>query len=291
MNKKLFLYFTAGVFALLVLVTPQDILAAQLIFKLMPDNSATGGATIVEAYLDPQAKKVNVVEGIISFQGEDVSGLSVGTETGGSVLTLWPTPPTYLVNDKAVRFAGGVPQGFDKTGLLFRMRLTSTSSSSVSVLWSGGMAYLNDGQGTQENISARSVTVNLDKQNSETAIAPSLDKTPPTFVSVETGRDPNTYEGKYFISLNATDDISGVKRYEVKEGETITEVTDGVYVLKNQNGKVPVTVTAYDQAGNSQTIEIPARFNPTKNATIIILIIIIIFSFGSWYAYKKIIKK
>lgn len=290
MNKKIFLYFSAGILGLFALLQPQVILAAQLIFKVAP-NTIDGGATIVEAYLDPQSKKVNVVEGIISFQGNDASGLSVGAETGGSILTLWPTPPTYLADNKVLRFAGGVPQGFDKAGLLFRMRLTSTSSSSISVLWSGGMAYLNDGQGTQENISARSITVNLDKQNSETAVAPLADNTPPTFVSVETGQDPNTYEGKQFVSLNAIDDISGVNRYEVKEGESITEVTDGVYVFKDQNRKIPITVTAYDQAGNSQTIQIPARFNQAKNVTIIILIIIIIFSFGSWYVYKKIIKK
>ncbi|QQG53010.1 MAG: hypothetical protein HY931_02130 [Candidatus Falkowbacteria bacterium] len=289
MNKKLFLYFSAGIFGLFVLLQPQVILAAQLIFKLAP-NTIDGGATLVEVYLDPQSKKVNVVEGIISFQGTDISGLSVGTETGGSVLKLWPTPPTYSAGSQTVRFAGGVPQGFDQTGLLFRLRLASTASSSISVLWSGGMAYLNDGQGTQENIFARSITVNLDKQASETAIVPSADTTPPTFVSVETGQDPNTYAGQQFISLNATDDISGVNRYEVKEGEVITEVTDGVYVFKDQNRKTPVTVTAYDQAGNSQTIEIPARFNQAKNVTII-LVIIILFGFSFWYVYKKNIKK
>jgi hypothetical protein len=290
MNKKIFLYFIAGAFGLFICLKPQIIFAAQLTFKLVPNSSAADGTAIVEAYLDPQAKKINVIEGVISFQG-DVADLSVKTETGASVLTLWPTPPTYLADNKAVRFAGGVPQGFDKTGLLFRMRLSTASSSNISVLWSGGMAYLNDGQGTQESIFGRSITVNLDKQNSETESSVPSDNTPPTFVSVETGQDPNTYEGKQFVSLNAIDDISGVNRYEVKEGEIITEVSDGVYVFKDQNRKIPVTVTAYDQAGNSQTTEIPARFNPTKNATIIILIIIIIFSLGFWYAYKKIIKK
>ncbi len=290
MSKKLFLYFAALIFGLFVLLQPQVILAAQLTFKLIPNSSAADGTAIVEAYLDPQAKKINVVEGVISFQG-DVADLSVKTETGGSVLTLWPTPPAYLADNKALRFAGGVPQGFDKTGLLFRMRLSTASSSNISVLWSGGMAYLNDGQGTQESIFGRSITVNLDKKNPEIESSLPSDNTPPTFVSVETGQDPNTYEGKQFVSLNAVDDISGVNRYEVKEGEIITEVSDGVYVFKDQNRKIPVTVTAYDQAGNSQTIEIPARFNQAKNVTIIILIIIIVFSFGSWYVYKKIIKK
>jgi hypothetical protein len=289
MNKIFYSFFTIIFFGLLILLTPREILAAQLIFKVAPTTN--DGATIVEAYFNPEAKKINVVEGVISFQGAAVNDLSVGVETGGSVLTMWPTPPNYLANDKVIRFVGGVPQGFDKEGLLFRMRLTSTSSSSVSVLWSGGMSYLNDGQGTKENISARSVTVNLDSKDSDAAVAPLVDNTPPTFVSVETGRDANTYDGKYFISINATDDSSGVKKYEIKEGKNVTDITDGVYVLKNQDRKTPVTVTAYDQAGNSKTIEIPARFNPTKNATIIILIIIIIFSVGFFYAYKKIIKK
>lgn len=290
MHKIFSSYLIVGVVGLFILLTPQNIFAAQLTFKVVPNSVAGDGATVVEVRIDPQSKNLNVVEGEINFQGTASEKLSVEVETGGSVLTLWPTPSEYLPSEKTIRFTGGVPRGFNKEGLLFRVRLFSTLSGDIAISWIGGRAYLNDGMGTEEPLSARSITINLDEQSPDAIGRSSTDIEPPYFESTEIGQDPSVYDGLYFISFHATDDISGVERYEVKEGQTVTSVTDGIYVFKDQDRKTSITITAYDQAGNSKTIEISPRFGWVKNGILILLLVIILFVVFR-YGYKKIIKK
>jgi hypothetical protein len=289
-SRKFLSYFALGVIGFCILLMPRSAFAAELIFKVVPNIAAGDGATIIEARIDPQSKDLNVVEGVINFQGAIADKLSVDVETGGSVLTLWPTPPNYLPSEKNIRFTGGVPMGFDREGLLFRMRLFSSTSGSVMISWAGGSAYLNDGKGTKEGISAQPISISLTQQNTGTVSTSSPDNIPPHFDTVEIGRDPNVYDGKYFVSFHAIDDISGVARYEVKEGQSVTTVTDGVYIFRDQARQTPVTISAYDQAGNSKTIEIPSRFDWTKSAILVLLFAVILFIVLR-YGYKKIIKK
>lgn len=291
MRRTLFSRLSGGVVGVLMLLAPHVLFAAQLTFKTVPHTAAGGGATVVEVRIDPQSHEVNAVEGVINFQGAASDALSVNVETGGSVLALWPTPPRYLSGEKAIRFVGGVPNGFHEEGLLFRLRLSSSLAGGEAIVsLIDGVAYLNDGKGTAEAIPPLAMSVTLDQQRPDTVTQTSPDTVPPQFDAVEMGRDPDAYDGKYFISFYATDDISGVARYEVKEGQAVTDISDGVYVLKDQKRTTPITITAYDQAGNSATIEISARLDWAKNVIIIsVFIIILLFVFR--YGYKKFIKK
>jgi len=283
-------YLIIGVVWGFVLLAPQNAFAAQLFFKIIP-NDTGDGATVVEVRIDPQAKNLNAVEGTIGLRDVGSAGiLSVMVETGGSVLTLWPALPQYYPNEKVVRFVGGATEGFDRESLILRMRIFASLPGNANISWIGGSAYLDNGRGTKENVSARSITVSLTKSDISAFGKLSHDNTPPHFDAVEVGRDPSVYDGKYFISFHATDDDSGLARYEVKEDQELTNIFNGVYVLKNQDRKARVTITAYDQAGNSKTIEVPLRFNWVKSV-IIILLVILIFFFVFRYGYKKITKK
>jgi hypothetical protein len=186
-----------------------------------------------------------------------------------------------------------VPNGFDREGPLFRMHIFVSSPGNITISWIGGSAYLNDGKGTREGIYAKSLVVSLAPQNQSASNGYSYDKTPPDFDSALVGRDLNTYDGKYFVSFHATDDISGVARYEVKEGQAVTSVTNGVYVFKDQTMATPVFITAYDQAGNSRTVTVGSRFDWLKYvmitaSSVVILTILLI---ASRYGYKRASKK
>jgi hypothetical protein len=269
-----------------IITVPSVVFSARLSFELASNKTGDEQATIIEVKVDPQDKTLNVVEGIIAFEGAD-DKLSVETETGGSILTIWPTKPQYLSKEKAIRFTGGVPGGFDKKGLLFRIRLFSPVSGEIKINWVNGVAYLNDGNGTKEPIFSNAAVVNLAGYDLEVINKFSPDNQPPSFDTAEIGRDQNgTYDGKYFVSFNARDDVSGVDKYEVKEGQTITIVTDGVYILKDQTRATPVIITAYDKAGNSAVINVPAKINWQKYV-IIILIIGALSFFLIFYVYKR----
>jgi len=261
---------------------PAKVFGAQLSFELLPNRAGDEQATIVEIKIDPEDKTLNVVEGVIVFEGVINDKLSVETETGGSVFTIWPTQPRYLPQEKAIRFTGGVPGGFNQKGSIFRMRLSSLSSGDIKINWVNGMAYLNDGKGTKEAIFAKSLIVNLIGNDLKTAKRPSFDKKSPSFENVEIGRDNSVYDGKHFISFNAVDDSSGVDRYEVKEGQDVTIVTEGVYVFKDQTKKTPISITVYDKAGNNAVINVSSGIDWQKYVIITLSILLFIF-----YAYKK----
>jgi len=264
---------------------PSISFGAQLSFELVPNGVGDEQITTIEVKIDPQGKTLNVVEGVIVFEGKTNDRLSVEVETGGSVLTIWPTQPQYLSKEKAIRFTGGVPGGFNRNGLLFRLRLFSPVSGEIKINWVNGAAYLNDGKGTKDPIFARSMKVNLVAQSIEVSNKFSTDIRPPSFDAVEISRDDSVYDGKYFISFNAKDDVSGVDKYEVKEGQSVTTVTDGVYVLKDQTRKTPVVIIAYDKAGNNAIIKVPVKINWLKYVIIILIAGVLLFLI--LYVYKK----
>jgi len=93
MLKTFLIKFIALMILAFTLWFPQSTFAAELVFKIVPNDIVGDKAAIIEVRIDPKSKILNVAEGIISFRGIISDKLSVNIETGGSVMTLWPTPP------------------------------------------------------------------------------------------------------------------------------------------------------------------------------------------------------
>lgn len=136
-----------------LLVFPNILFAAELVFKVSPNNDS------VEVRIDPKSKQMNVVEGKIQFSGEASDGLYVQVENGQSILPIWPTPPNYDEKNKSIKFVGGVPNGFDSEGLLFVLRFSPTASGDLTLAYTEGSGYLNDGKGTEESIYSKPLEV------------------------------------------------------------------------------------------------------------------------------------
>ncbi|MCR4330800.1 MAG: hypothetical protein NUV49_02885 [Patescibacteria group bacterium] len=257
--------------------------AAEVYFRVVP--SVDSGAAIIEARINPEGTPLNVVEGTISLNGEALGKVpSILVETGGSILSYWAVSPWYSPDEEVIRFVGGVPGGFSHDSLLFRVYISSSTGGAATLSWVGGSAYENDGKGTKEGIFSRSITVSLLPVDPNAGRSSLPDDTPPHFDALELGKDPSVYDGRYFLSFHATDDLSGVARYEVLEGEKSTSVTDGVYVLLDQERNTPITITAYDGAGNHATIQFSMGFK-WENGIIILSIIFLLFVF--FYVYKR----
>lgn len=151
------------------LLVPAATHAAELLFNVVETGAGDGGAVVVEALIDPQSKKMNAVEGTLVFSGAPTDGLDVQIENGQSILPIWPTPPVYDAKKKTIAFTGGVPNGFDAEGLLFRVRLTAAQSGTVRISYVNGTGYLNDGKGTSVTISAKPLEVYVHAQESTDA--------------------------------------------------------------------------------------------------------------------------
>lgn len=266
-----------------ILSIPSVALGADVFFELLPHATVEDQTAVVGVHIDSKSIPLNVVEGVIVFEGEIRDQLSVEVETGGSILHMWPTRPEYLPQEKAIRFTGGAPGGFSQGGLLFRMRLFSPVSGNVKINWVHGASYRNDGNGTKEPVFARSMSLYVAARDKDGVPLFSADTHPPSFESIRVSRDASVYEGKYFISFSAQDDISGIDRYEIQEGEIRTTIRDGVYVLQDQTRATPVFITAYDKAGNSSVTKVSAKIN-WQIYSILLVIIAVAFAF---YVYKK----
>lgn len=140
-----------------MVLAPQNMFAAELVFKTSPKSQ------VIEVRIDPQSKQMNVVEGTIKFSGQASDGLFVKIENGQSILPIWPTPPQYDEENKSIVFVGGVPNGFSSEGLLFKLALSPAVSGDLIVAYVDGSGYLNDGKGTKESISSKSLEIYVNK--------------------------------------------------------------------------------------------------------------------------------
>ncbi|MBP6924233.1 MAG: hypothetical protein KBC62_00015 [Candidatus Pacebacteria bacterium] len=262
-------------------------MAAKVNFDVVSNPDLSDTATIIEVRIDPEGKRMNALEGALLLKSaEDGVISSVITETGGSVFSLWPVSPRYDDKEKVIQFNGGVPQGFLEESPLFRMRVFTTKPSQISVAWIGGSAYLDDGQGTFEPVTSRSITVATPKSIPNLINSASDDSEPPVFDTVEITSDPDVFDGKYFVSFHANDNLSGIDRYEVTEDQVVTEVEDGTYVFRNQEMKEPVLITAYDKAGNSTAIKVPQKY---KYTNYLVGLIIVLATFIAFWFRKKLV--
>lgn len=148
-----------GLSLAMFMLLPQLGYATKLTFSTAALEVSAQREVLVDVALDPQEKKINVVEGVIQFSGPATDGLGVSIENGQSVLPIWPTPPQYNEATKSITFVGGVPQGFNSRGLLFRLRFTPVASGAMTIVHTSGSAYLNDGKGTKDFLESEALTL------------------------------------------------------------------------------------------------------------------------------------
>lgn len=154
-------YWVIGVVVLTVALAPSGTQAAEVKFAPVAGNGTVESMIRVDVRIDPQSKKLNVVEGVIQVGGTASSSLTVHVENGQSVLPIWPAPPQYDAVTKSIRFTGGVPNGFDSEGLLFRVLISSATPGDLTLSYTEGSAYINDGKGTREPVNATPLTIQI----------------------------------------------------------------------------------------------------------------------------------
>lgn len=238
---------------------PQTILAAQIVFSVSPNTIPGDNAVILDVSLIPEGdESINAIEGRIGILGEGAESITdVVIESGDSLFTLWPAPPTYHKAEKIIRFTGGVPNGVTEKGKILSLRLFTNEEEPITVSWLGGTAYQDDGLGTPVGISSRSITFVPESGTPNKIRATSEDTKPPSIHSIEISSDIDVFEGGNFLSIHATDDITGVSHYEVIEDGKVTRVENGPYQLRNQTMQQPLHITVYDKAGNSISVKYP----------------------------------
>lgn len=248
-----------------------------------------GDTVLVKVLLDTDETEINVLEGSIGVVGD------VGVDfiqTGGSIFTLWPVAPVYKNN--TISFTGGTPSSvFGKTLQVFTLAVTPRKAGIVTFNTSKVVGYVADGNGTAIQAPGRasmsfSVAEKLKDTRNDLETLLSEDTTSPEPFSIEYARDFSVHDGKVFLSFYTTDGQSGVHTYEVIEEGQHTTVTDGTYVVKNQNLTGKITVIASDAAGNKRTESIAFGLGvPLSYRMVIVGLLLVVCAFLWWWFRKK----
>jgi len=244
---------------IIILFLPLSRASALSLYAEHSDRGIKVGDTVlINIYLDTEGAEINVLEGKISITG-DV--LVEGVSSGGSVFTIWQTQPTILGNE--ITFVGGTPTSVKgKENKVFTVAIKPLGVGDIQLEPLPFQGYLADGKGTiVVGRPSKFESINVEQstgQPVDESVFHNLDTVPPNPFTIEIGREGGSVDGKLFLSFISSDDGSGIKYYEVKEGDKITTVSQGIYVLQNQDYFGEIIVTAFDNADNTriQTINL-----------------------------------
>ncbi len=252
MNIKIKILYI--VLSLLFVIVPVFQVEAMTIVVNPPQEPMQIGKTsLINIILSnrDQAKEINTLEGIVKISApNDV----VAITTGGSIFNLWPTKPS--LNNNEISFTGGTQSGvFGSTLKIFTIAIKPQTSEDIRIDFQNVNAYLSNGVGTKVAVSGLPLNIPVSEvvsEDNELDDLISLDTQSPQSFEIDLGRDPNLYDGKYFISFYATDNESGIKKYEVKETGYPLVRSGSIYILQNQSLSGEVEVRAIDNAGNQR---------------------------------------
>jgi hypothetical protein len=254
-------------------------------------DAQIGDVVILDVYLTTDvSEEVNAIEGVIKVEGgQKIKQIT----TAGSVFDLWPNRPSYE-NSKISFVGGSAASVFGSKLKLFSIVVEIETNDKLNFIPEYINSYLNDGIGTKIGITEinTKVTFNEADRESKNEFEETLlnDRGAPKEFEVFVGQDDDTFDGKYFVSFNTTDNESGIERYEVIENDNKTPILTGTtYVLQDQSLKGSLIVKAFDYAGNVKVKEInikdyaqvgrPINWFPLSIAIIILLI--------GFFAFKK----
>lgn len=245
---------------------------------------------------------------------------------GESLINLWLEKPDEDALRQAnaigkLEFSGGIPGGYcgripgdpGQSNLLVRiifsipgMIISDEEKDYLEINFSKqSTVLLNDGLGTADQLLLKGAIFELLNSGSQRDGAWKNqirdDKIQPEPFIIELRRDPDIFNGQYYIIFNTNDKQSGIDRYEVleiKTGEKVgvareltwqeklfkKEVTapnwkiaEMPYVLEDQSLSSTIKVRAIDKAGNERYVEyVPPeelRAVPEKNNNVFYLLL------------------
>jgi hypothetical protein len=245
--KKIF-YLTS--FLALFTIQHTEVLAARVYVET--DKPAIAGqVTTFYVKLDTEGKTINVVDASIAFIGmtKDVTNI----HTGGSIFNLWPTRPSLSGN--TISFTGGAPSGVSGTNLLlFSVVAIPHNIKNSYIDFKSVTAYINDTTASSLSLVEKPASLSSLPVSAQTSDKTDTETAPFT---VELGRDPSSFDGKYFISFVAQNS-TGINHYEIQEGNNPPVRSGSPYVLQDQSRKNKVTVVAIDNTGKPMLAVLPA---------------------------------
>ena len=301
-------YILSSIFFFLLLTSifyilnPSPLFAAELSIESKTQDVRVGDLFEVNLSLNTDGEKLNAFEGNLFFS-DNLELKKI--EDGDSIINLWiehPSVPKSNIQN-FISFSGITPGGYKgPKGLIFRVVFTAKKEGEGKVAIEKERVLKNDGLGTEVKISKKNLEFRIENLGGESSINPKSyilnpvkDIVPPEDFKPIISKDNNLYDGKYFLVFNTQDKISGIDRYEIREGFFGKfVVAESPYLLQNQKLNKKIIVKAVDKTGNERMeIIYPQNWIPWyENYWIIGIIVgIMIAGYCGWKKRRKFRKR
>jgi len=273
--KNCFIAILIG-FTLFFTITPA--LAAETFFQSGSNEVVAGQLIKIDFFLNAENQNINALEGNIIFCPCSLNLNKIND--GSSIINFWVKKP-QIESDGRIIFSGAVPGGFSGSdGFLFSLTFQTRGAESESdtsypqnseINSQSVRAFLNDGKGTEINISPSGFNFTVcdvceksQENASEDITVLNKDNNPPEVFAPYIIKNPEILDGQWALVYYAQDKESGISHYEVSETKDKLDlnknneknvswaITDGPYSLKDQELKNYVYVKAVDKAGNER---------------------------------------
>ncbi len=252
----------AVAFAAVALAWAGSASAATVYLRAGTASVSAGDTTILDVRLGTEGGSYNVVEGAVKLEAAPGTFELRDLSVAGSDLSLWPRKPSWDERSGTISFTGGMPGGVSADdALLFRIAIAVAEPGTITFTPAKVTAYANDGTGAATPASGQPLTLRVGEPTGAPRDAlrdlVASDNEPPRFLAVNVGSDPSVHGGMLFLAIEVEDSGSGLDHLEVAEGTNPAVRTGSEYVLRDQARTAPVTITAYDRAGNASSYVLP----------------------------------
>jgi len=246
--------------------------------------------------VDTENEDINAIELRLKFSPLDFSIKEINN--GNSIINLWPESPSFSNEKGEIYFSGVMAGGYQRSkGRLLKIIIVPHKEDLPIFKIQNVKVLLNDGNGTETKISAENSKIAvIDGSIYGDSEAFLTDADPPESFVPQIGRDPEIFNGEWFLAFTAQDKGAGIARYEIMEkpqGLSLKfpkwVVAESPYKLTNQNLSGYVYVKAIDKSGNERVEVISPQNSPKWYENYLFLLIIALLAVGAlgWILWKR----
>lgn len=271
-------------------------------------NFGVGQQFLVGLYLNTENEEnINAMEGTIYYPRELLELKEI--RDGNSIINFWIERPNGN-HVGQIHFSGITPGGYKgQKGFIFEVIFEVTTVGSGTIEIREPSVLQNDGKGTSVNVKISNFQFSISQQITNQKLqvpTPIIDMEPPEIFKPEIARDPNLFEGKWFVVFATQDKGSGIDHYEIQERmlnisliqreETFQSEkwirVESPYVLQDQGLKSFVYLRAVDKAKNERIAVLDPKVYPQYAryflwGIVVILIIGYLFVKTLWRKRRK----
>jgi len=264
-------FYIIFLFSTFYILNSNHVFAAELYFGAQGKELSLENNFEIGVLLNTEGESINAIEGKVVFP-TDIFEFQE-TREGASLISFWVKQPAF--DGSGVSFSGIVPGGYSGSqGYLFSIIVKPKQLGQVTIDARESRALRNEPPGSVAQLRISPMELEIVAESETPEFLPPYDKEAPEPFTPEIAKNPNIFDGKWFLVFNTQDKGAGIDHYEVMERREYRiqnlgfrtgewKIEESPYLLKDQRLKSYIYVKAVDKSGNERIAELPPQ-NPLE---------------------------